>query len=228
MSEHESSAQSDEPGGSAEDETEFEAHGVKEVMSVGLAAAAIAGASGPVAKAAADPIGGTTAAAMSETKELDTSAAYGLGELEAAGYKVSLDEVAKAGFKLSIDELDAVGYKVSLDELDRSGMKMDESTIMLKWRVDETLDAALDKVDQATEYSLKEFAAAGFRISVDELEAVGIKMTPDELDAVGYKLSWHDSVGFKYDTPSVIGLKRGVDMELDRLLQEWPSKLSNL
>jgi hypothetical protein len=226
MSENESPGQSDEPLSPEDEETEFEAHGVKEVMSVGLAAAAIAGAAGPVAKAATGPGTDAPAAAMSETKALDTSAEYGLGELEAVGYKVSLDEIAKAGFKLSLDELDAVGYKVSLDELDKAGMKMDESTIMLKWRVDEELDAALVRVDQATEYSLKELAAAGFRVSVDELEAAGYKMTRDELDAVGYKMSWHESVGFKYDDPSIVSLKRGVDVELDTLLQEWPSKVS--
>ena len=218
---------------------DVEAQGMKEVMSVGLAAAALAGAAAPAKALAADEYERTQIAAV-EAKELDPSTEYSLREYEAAGYRVSLDELAANGWKASLDELEAAGYKVSPEEVEHYSFKQEVETregtiwtLSLKWRADEELDAALDGIDQVTQYSLTDFAFLGYTIDMSGLEEAGILIDARELDELGFKMSWHDSVGFKQmpDSPE-IDLKLGVDPDLDDAVARWnfenawPSKYS--
>jgi len=214
--------------GAGEDpEPDVEAHGLREVMSIGLAATALAGASAgaPAAAKAADTSQRTTIGAIATTdlKELDPYKEYTLGTFEAAGYTVDLDELARAGYKASGLEIDSAGYAVSLDELERLGQK-DGSLITLKWGVDEEFDAVLDKLDQANQYSLGEFVELGYDVSTDQLESSGIIINYRELDELGFKMSWHDSAGLKESSYSAIELKRGVDADLDVLLEKYGAK----
>jgi hypothetical protein len=212
-------------------DSDVEAHGLKEVMGVGLAAAALAGAAAPAKAVAAEGYAGAEVVAL-DIRALDPSAEYGLRELEAAGYEVSFAELEKSGWKVRLDELEAIGFKCSLDELDKAGMKQAVETpegivwtLALKWGADAELDTALDSVDQATQYRLSEFAQLGYDINTRELEAAGFIIDWRELDELGAKMSWHDSVGFKRaPDASEIGIKLGVDEELDGMILAWPSK----
>lgn len=62
-------------------------------------------------------------------------------ELEKAGFKVSFDELGEAGSKHSPEELEKAGIKIGLASLGEGGFVTKEDMVILKYGVDQKLDA---------------------------------------------------------------------------------------
>src|SRR5262245_40548523 len=159
MSEHEDRAGEDVPR-SHEDDPDVEAQGLREVMTVGLAAAAFVGVP-PAAKAAGTatgPEGQTVLVETAAKADLDLDGFLSFGELEKAAYKVSVELLQDAGYSVTLESLEKAGYKASGRLLPQF---VEGDTVMLKRGVDVDLDVMLDYGIDAWPSKLREIDADG-------------------------------------------------------------------
>jgi hypothetical protein len=230
----------------SDDEKDVEAHGARNVVAGGLAAAALIGGGVAATKLADGDPDKRTPAALSEQEEKARLADPKAADLDGDGYLTSA-ELAHEGFKWSVEELNRSGLEVSAPGLALAGFKhspdlvnaeafaIKGESIMLKEAVDENLDKLLE-AGEAQEWSLKiskldrdadgyappeELQAAGFKYDTSLLEEAGIKISEEELAKAGYRLPLHalGEGGFMIKGESVM-LKHKVDAELDALVDK--------
>lgn len=230
---------SDEQDERADD---VEAHGTRNVVAGGLAAAALIGGGAVAYNLADDDPNERSQAALVEKESAET------GDLKAAdrdgdGYLTAV-ELAHEGFKWSTEELkepvhpaalSLVGWKHGPDLIGDDGFMIKGESIMLKAGVSEDLDKLLES-GAAQEWSDKvrgldkegdgyavheELDAAGYKYDLSQLEEAGYKIAPEELAKAGYKLPLHvlGEDGFMIEGESIM-IKVGVDAELDGLLRK--------
>jgi EF hand len=223
------------------DDPDVEAQGLREVMSVGLAAAAFVGVPS-AAKAADSPgTGDQTVLIESSKLDLDRDGYVGLDELERAGYKAHLDLLRADGYDVTFDGLEAAGYEIPGARLEAF---LDGGEVMLKRGIDSGLDVLVDygvaawpnklseiDTDGDGYLSFGELERAGYKVSLELLHADGYDVTLDSLEAAGMKIPGGELTRFLADHETV-ALKRNVDTGLDVLLEygvaEWPNKLSKI
>jgi len=230
------------------DAEDVEAHGAKELLSVGLAAAALLGAGQAARATAATAATGTQSEyVLSETdfkaadRDLDGLLSY--EELEAVGFKYDVEELNAGGDEVTVEWL-AQNYRLSLASIGGDGFVAKVDAIGLRRGVDPYLDAILDgkTVDWPSKYSAldldgdsyatyEELSLAGHKWNADDLVAAGYDVSAESLDAAGYKVALDllGDGGFAVELDAVM-LKPGIDPKLDTILKgekvDWPSKYS--
>jgi hypothetical protein len=223
------------------DDPDVEAQGLREVMSVGLAAAAFVGV--PSTAKAIDSLatGDQTVLVESSKIDLDRDGYVGLDELERAGWKMNLDLLRADGYDVTFDALEAAGYEIPGAQFEKF---TEGDTVMLKRGIDKTLDVLLDygvadwpnklsEIDADGDGYLNfgELEKAGYKVSLAYLQADGYDVTLDSLEAAGMKIAGRQLTRFLEDHETV-ALKRNVDTGLDVLLDygvaAWPKKLSEI
>lgn len=228
-----------------EETPDVEGHGAKQVVGVGLAAAALIGSGAAAVKLTDDDSSKRTPAALTsegvESKAGDPKAADRDGDgyvtysdLAHEGYKWEVDDLLRRGTEVSALGLSAAGYKMSLESLRGEGFTIKGESIFLKGGVDENLDKLLrgsaaewtQKVrsldrDEDGYASSKDLDAAGFKYNVEAVNEEGIKIAPDDLAEAGYKLPLEtlDSGGFAIKGESIF-VKQNVDPALDELFDK--------
>jgi hypothetical protein len=224
-----------------EDDPDVEAQGLREVMSVGLAAAAFVGIPS-TAKAIDSPATGDRPVLVESSKiDLDQDGYVGLDELERAGWKMDLDLLRADGYDVTFDGLEAAGYEIPGARLEAF---TEGDTVMLKRGIDQSLDLLLDygvaewpnklseiDADGDGYLSFGELEKSGYKVNLDYLHADGYDVTLESLDAAGMKMHAGQLSRFLEDRETV-ALKRNVDTGLDVLLDygvaAWPKKLSEI
>jgi hypothetical protein len=227
---------------------DVEAHGAKEAVGIGLAAAALLGAGAVGVKTAFDDdsprdrvAGALTTSETTEQRDVDLNSAdvdgdgyLTLQELEGVGLKWRLDELQAEGLEVTSAGLSAAGSKHLIELVDKEGgFALEGDAIVLKMGVDPVLDesvkgAALEWSDKLREIDRdqdgyaghEELEAAGYRWNVKELEEAGYAVSAEELAKAGYKmeLELFDKGGFPVEGESVM-LKVGEDELLDSMIK---------
>lgn len=231
-------------GQTPEDANDVEAHGTRNVVAGGLAAAALIGGGAAAVKLADGDPDKRTPAALSAQEEVgevgDLKAADRDGdgyltsaELAHEGFKWNVTELNERGLEVSAPGIALAGYKHSPDFVGPEGFEIRDESIMIKQGVSEELDKLLDS-GEAQEWSLKidkldrdgdgyvpaeELEEAGYKYDTTELEEAGIKIEAEELAKAGYKLPLQvlGEGGFMIKGESIM-LKQDVDAELDAIL----------
>jgi EF hand len=225
---------------------DVEAHGVKQVAGVGLAAAALIGA-GAALKVATDDskpnqrIEGALVTddpyASLKRADADGDGYVNYRELGHEGFKYSVGPLNEEGVDVTVEALSAAGVKVRLDDvLDKErGFELADNAIMLKRGVDKTLDEAVQgpalewtkkfrEIDRDGDglASYDELQGASWKWSTDGLRKAGYEVTAEDLAKAGYKqpLETFGEGGFMTKEDLVM-LELGVDHKLDDVLQKW-------
>jgi hypothetical protein len=187
------------------DETpEVEAHGAKEAVGVGLAAAALIGGGAAAVKYAGGDEGADRPAALEarETAALDVKAADRDGdgyltyqELVEAGGKLDVEAFRAEGLEITPEALAAAAWKVELAKIGEEGFTVDGSTIILKWKVDEELDylARGPALEWASKHEAIDRDGDGFA-AYEDLTAAGYEVKFDPLREAGYEVDARDLV----------------------------------
>jgi hypothetical protein len=224
---------------------DVEAHGVKHVAGVGLAAAALIGAGAAVTKATDDSPSQRVQGALVtddpyaalKQADADGDGYVNYRELGHEGFKYSVGPLNEEGLDVTVEALSAAGVKVRLDDvLDKErGFALEGDAIMLKLGVDKNLDevvegSALEWTKKLREIdrdgdgfaSYDELRESPWKWNTDELRQAGYRVTAEQLAKAGWKqpLETFGEGGFgnKYH---LITLKLGVDEQLDELVQKW-------
>jgi Ca2+-binding EF-hand superfamily protein len=237
----------DEQSAPPAESDDVEAHGTKQAVGIGLAAAALLGAGAAGVKIATDDSprervqGALTTRETAEGEAVDIKAADRDGD----GY-LTYRELADVGMKWDIEGLRAEGLDVTIAGLSAAGSKhlvesvgkedgflVEGDTIMLKFDVDPELDATvkgsaiewtekLRAIDRdADGYAAhEELLEAGFKYNVSELQEAGYKVTAEELEKAGYKVELENlgEGGFVMEAEAVM-FKQGVDDKLDAFIK---------
>lgn len=237
----------DERSAAPAEPDDVEAHGTKEAVGIGLAAAALLGAGAAGVKMATDDTprervaGALTSREATEGEGVDLKAADVDGdgylthrELADVGLKWDLEAIQAEGIEVTAAGLAAAGYRHLLELVDKeNGFPLQGETIMLKLDVDAALDETVK--GSALEWSQKlreidrdqdglaayeELTEAGYRWNVAELQEAGYDVNEEELAQAGYKveLEYLGEGGFATEAENVM-LKAGVDHKLDSLLE---------
>lgn len=225
------------------EENEVEAHGVKEVAGVGLAAAALIGAGAGAVKLATDDGKPNQRIGALLSPEAHTRLAK--ADTDGDGY-VDYRDLAHEGFKLSVAPMKVEGADVTAEALASAGAKielaaigkeggfaLERDTILLRSGVDSKVDELVkgsgqewtDKhkgidLDGDGYASFEELEKAGFKVSFDELGEAGSKHSPEELEKAGIKIGLASlgEGGFVTKEDLVI-LRYGVDQKLDEFFK---------
>jgi hypothetical protein len=230
-----------------EESTEVEAHGVKEVAGVGLAAAALIGAGAAGVKYATDDDKSRDQAALVDQSSSERLA---MADADKDGY-VNYGELAHEGFKWTTDELRsevdvspeglaAAGYKLELGLIgSEDGFPLKEDLILLKWGPDPALDelakgSAAEWTKKIRELDQDADGYAGY----EELGKVGWKWDPAALNEAFHKdMTAEDLAKAAYKQPvetlgeggfavegDLVILKQAVDKHLDALFIKGESE----
>ena len=222
---------------------DVEAHGVKEVAGVGLAAAALIGAGAVGVKMATDDDQNRNQAALVDRSveerlamaDADKDGYVSYGELAHEGFKYSTEELRAEGVDVSAEGLAAAGYKMELGLIGSDdGFPLKEDLILLKWGSDPALDELakgsaaewtkkIREIDQdADGYAAsEELGKAGMKWDTRALsEAANKEITAEELAKAGWKQPAHTfgEGGFATEEDMVL-LKYGIDSKLDALIK---------
>lgn len=222
---------------------DVEAHGVKEVAGVGLAAAALLGAGATVGELTGDSkpserIQGhllSPEARNIQAADLDGDGYVNYRELAHEGFKLSVNPLNAEGIDVTAEGLSAAGHKVELELVGKEGgFALEGDTIMLKQGVDSELDklaegSALEWTKKLQEIdrdgdgyaSYEELSASDwYKWNVAELNEAGYNVTAEELGQAGYKmdLGLIGEGGF-VTHEDMIMLKLGLDDKLDALIK---------
>ncbi len=227
-------------------EEDVEAHGVKQVAGIGLAAAALIGAGAAVTKVTddSDPPQRVEGALVTDDRyaalkraDADGDGYINYRELGHEGFKMSVGPLNDEGIDVTVEGLSAAGFKFFLDNvLDKErGFELEARTIMLKQGVDPSLDEAID--GPALEWTKKlreidddgdgfasheELRDAPWKWSTEGLRRAGYDVSAEELAKAGWKqpLETFGEGGF-VTRDNMVMLKLGVDDQLDELLEKW-------
>jgi hypothetical protein len=231
----------DDEKASADENEDVEAHGVKQVAGVGLAAAALLGAGAAAVKLTDDdkPSQRVTGALLSpearnlEGTDLDRDGYLTYRELALDGVKFNVEELNAEGLDVTAEGLSSAGIKIELDIVGEGGFPLKEDMIFLKGGVDDKFDEAVkgsalewtDKHraidrDQDGYAASEELMEAGYKFNVAELNEAGYEISPEALAEAGYKapLSALGEGGFVTQEDMVM-LKMGVDDKLDAFIK---------
>ena len=225
---------------------DVEAHGVKQVAGVGLAAAALIGAGAAVKVATDDSTPSQRVEGALVTEDPYTSIkradADGDGyvnyrELGHEGFKYGVGPLNEEGIDVTVEALSAAGVKVRLDDvLDKErGFELVDNAVMLKRGVDVDLDEAVQGPAVEWTKKFKEIDRDGDGLaSYDELSKAALKWNTDGLRKAGYEVTAEELAKAGYQQPletfgeggfmtkeDVVMLELGVDNKLDELLQKW-------
>jgi hypothetical protein len=228
-----------------EDAPDVEGHGTKEVVGIGLAAAALIGGGAAAYKLTEDDANERSQAALVEREETSEPVELKAADRDGDGYLTSA-ELAHEGFKWSTEELREhpevlavglalAGYKHSPDLVGDEGFMIKGESIMLKYGLSPELDKLLDS-GAPQEWSSKwrevdrdgdgyanheELEPAGWKLNTAQLEKAGYKFGPEDLAKAGYKLPSYalGEGGFAVEGSEVM-LKHGADTGLDALLEK--------
>jgi hypothetical protein len=229
-------------GAAAEQTEDVEAHGVKEVAGVGLAAAALIGAGAAGVKMATDDdqsrnqgalVAERSVAERLARADADKDGYVNYGELAHEGFKFNVEELNAEGVEVTAEGLAAAGHKVELGLIGaEDGFALKGDTIMLKWGPDPALDELAKGSASEWTIKLREIDRDGDGYAAyEELNEVGWKWDPAALNEAfhkdgdaadlakaGYKQPLHTfgEGGFPVDENTVM-LKRGIDGDLDAL-----------
>lgn len=225
-----------------EEPKEVEAHGVKEVAGVGLAAAALIGAGAAGVKYATDDDKSRNQAALvaeDAQERLAKADADGDGyvnyrELANVDMKFSPAPMNAEGTEVTAEALAAAGVKIELEDIGREdGYQLERNVILLKYKVDEEVDKLA--MGPAMEWASKhkemdgdgdgyatplELDQAGYKFVVALDEATYKEYEPKELEAAGVKFNLAElgEGGFPVQDNLVMH-KEGIDERLDAFIK---------
>ena len=227
----------------ADSTPDVEGHGAKEVVGIGLAAAALIGGGAAAVKYAGDDERDRRPAELvvREGAPLDVKAAdrdedgyLTYQELSEASGKWSVEALNAEGVEVTPEALASAGYKVELNKFGDEGFAVEGDTIFLKLKVDEELDSiaqgpALEWVKKHQEIDtdrdgyadVDDLTKAGYEVKVDMLKEEGYEVTTQELVSAGIKfpLATLGEDGF-ITQPDAVMLKEGVYDKLDSFLNK--------
>lgn len=236
MPDDERNQEQDEPTEPTED---VEAHGVKEIAGIGLAAAALIGASAVGVKIAKNDDSPRNQAALVETSgdlkaaDLDGDGYVNYRELVDVGFKWDPAELNAEGIEVTAEGLAAAGGKIPIEAVGgEGGFALKENTIFLKFGVEPELDemikgSAIEWTEKQRQidpdgdgYASYDELGDSYKWNVDALNEAGYKVAPEDLAKAEYKMDLASLGEGGFETKEgMIMLKYGVDEKLDAIVE---------